>query len=362
MVFEDHAKLEWRAPAIDGLVCRRWRQIVLDTSRAWAYLEICNGERPNISDLLLWLDRSRHAPLHIRVGVNFTFDSSTKDKTLYSILSDYHIRIASLRMRLGEFSFFERRDFPCMRLLEVHHWSWGDSYSLPVRWGAMPDLRSLRLGITSGLEMLLDGLPPLKTLFLYPHRCTSLFRNYSSLVALMLHTINLVDAISGSMDFSSLTHLALFDVQGLKPHINAPCLVTYHESGCTVTESFSTPIPSLIEYGVYDMDPSHSAATWWHHSFPNIQKLSITAHLHVLISHLHSLVLHPHSLPALQMINASPSLRWGAEFAKGGQETMESLIQERNKACLRDIVLRFELGRPAHVRVSSMDVRHYPIR
>jgi hypothetical protein len=41
--------------------------------------------------------------------------------TMYSNhhTSNYHTRIATLRMGLGDLSFFEGRDFPSMRLLDV---------------------------------------------------------------------------------------------------------------------------------------------------------------------------------------------------------------------------------------------------
>ena len=249
MVFEDHAKLEWRAPAIDGRVCRLWRKIVRNAPRAWTYLEIRNDKRrPSMSELLVWLGRSRRAPLHIRVDENFVVCGPTKNRTLYDLLYDFHRRIASLRMGLVDLAFFEGRDFPSMRVLDVRHWYQRDPSSHPVQWGRMPKLRSLHLGPTDVYAVPLDSLPPLKTLVLYIVKCTSLSRHSPSLVTLMLHTIDL-DAISGSIDFSSLTHLALFGVRGLKLHINAPYLVTYYESGCTVDESFSAPIPSLVEYG-----------------------------------------------------------------------------------------------------------------
>ena len=361
MVFENHAKLEWRAPAIDGRVCRLWRQIVLNAPRAWAYLEICNYRRrgPSKSNLLLWLDRSCTAPLHIRVEETFLFGWSINDSRLYCLLFDYHARIASLRMGLVDLAFFEGRDFPRMRLLDVRRWYRRDYSSHPVQWGRMPKLRSLYLGPTNVDAVPLDSPPPLKTLVLHIIKCTSLSRHSPSLVTLMLHTTRLKDAISGPMDFPSLTHLALFGVRGLKPHINAPYLVTYYESGCMIGESFSAPIPSLVEYGVCGIDKSlDSAPTEWHRSFPNIQKLFIRAEPFVHISLLHSLATHPHSLPALQMISSGSSRIWGEELAKSDQETMESLIQARSEACLRDIALCFELGQPLHIAPSYVYVSH----
>ena len=361
MIFEDHAKLEWRAPAIDGRVCRLWRQIVLNAPRAWAYLEICydHRRRPSKSNLLLWLNRSRTAPLHIRVDEDFIVLGPTSNRKLYRLLYRYCTRIASLRMGLVDLAYFEGRDFPSMRVLDVRSWNQRDTSSHPVRWGRMPELRSLHLGPTDVYAVPLHSLPPLKTLVLQVLKCTSLSRHSPSLVALMLHTVHLKDAISGPIDFPSLTHLALFGVRGLKPYINAPYLVTYYESKGTRDESFSAPIPSLVEYGVCGVYKSlDSAPTEWHRSFPNIQKLFIREEPSVLISLFYSLATHPHSLPALQMISAGPSWKWGIKLEKSTQEIMESFIRARSEACLRDIVLCFEPGQPLHIVPSSLYVSH----
>ena len=134
IIFEEHAKLEWEAPTIDGRVCRLWRRIVLNTPRAWAYLEIRNDSVPSMDEVRLRLHRSNPAPLHIDICVG-----QDASRSLYDLFNDHHTRIASLRMRYGSQSFFEGRDFPRMRLLEVAHWC-------PVRWGSMPELQSLLLG------------------------------------------------------------------------------------------------------------------------------------------------------------------------------------------------------------------------
>ena len=264
-----------------------------------------------------------------------------------------------MRIGLVDLAFFEGRDFPSMRVLDVRFWYRRGSSSHPLRWGHMPELRSLHLCPRNVDSVPLDSLPPLKTLVLHIIECNSLSRHSPSLVTLMLHSVHFKDAISGPIDFPSLTHLALFGVRGLKPYINAPYLVTYYESKGTRDESFSAPIPSLVEYGVCGVYKSlDSAPTEWDRSFPNIQKLFIREEPSVLMSLLHSLATHPHSLPALQMISAGPSWKWGVEFEKSTQEVMERLIQARSKACLRDIVLCFEPGQPLHIVPSGLYVSH----
>jgi hypothetical protein len=139
-IFEEHAKLEWRAPAIDGRVCRRWRQIVLNTPRAWIYLEINAGEPPGEKELRVWLDRSGSAPLHIRVDEQTCFDYNLYEHSLHDILNDHYPRLASLRLPASDPLFFQGRDFPCLQHLDVGQWYSWDSPLCPVRWDSMPAL------------------------------------------------------------------------------------------------------------------------------------------------------------------------------------------------------------------------------
>jgi len=134
MIFEEHAILEWEAPTNDGRVCRLWRQIVLNTPRAWAYLESRKNYAPSMDEVRLRLHRSNQAPLHI----DFRAKEHASQR-LYELFNDHHTRIASMRMRYGSQTFFAKRDFPCMQLLDVGCW-------YPVRWGSMPKLQSLLLG------------------------------------------------------------------------------------------------------------------------------------------------------------------------------------------------------------------------
>src|SRR5258706_5408898 len=114
IIFEEHAMLEWKAPAIDGRVCRLWRRIVLNTPRAWSHLTIRKYRPSRVNELRLWLHRSSTAPLHIDTRAA----KWRACRKLYDIFSDHYTRIASLRMRHGSETFFEWRDFPCMQHLD----------------------------------------------------------------------------------------------------------------------------------------------------------------------------------------------------------------------------------------------------
>ena len=338
MIFEEHAILEWEAPTSDGLVCRLWRQIVLNTPRAWAYLKI--HTYPSMGEVRLRLHRSSTAPLHIDIRAG----EPDACQALYDLFSDHITRIVSLRMRYGSQFFFEGRDFPCMRLLDVAHW-------YPIRWKSMPKLRYLLLGTQKLCMVPLCELAPLKMLALFYIKCTSALRHSQSLTTLMLSNVIIVDEISGPVSFPSLTYLSLFAVRGLKHHVNAPRLVTYHEGGSLAGESFNTSLPSLLEYGVYYPNDSNSDPATWHLSFPNVQRMAIRAGELAIISFFTSFANQTHLLPALQTISAGGRHGRTNQIAEGVKEKIESLVRVRNEACDVNIVLYFERAAPFQIPV-----------
>ena len=339
IIFEEHAELEWRAPAIDGQVCRIWRRVVLNTPRAWVHLKICDDYHPSIEELRLWLHRSGTAPLHIDIHVITGIG-------WYDLFSDHHTRIASLRMLCGgDPSFFNERDFPCLQLLHVKRWYPKHPPSFPPQCVSMPKLQSLRLGTTGWPAVPSDMLASLKLLMLYNNHLVSLSPCSQSLTRLMLVDVSLGDGILGPMAFPSLNYLSLYKVRGLKPRMDAPCLVTYHEGGCMLEESFDTPLPSLVEYGVCGLPASYSDPATWHLSFPNITRLALRARQPVLLSFLDSLAHQPHSLPALQVVSAGNSFEH-VKIAEDIQKMMKNLIMVRSEACHKNVVLWVENGPP----------------
>ena len=343
VLFEEHAKLEWRAPAIDGQVCRIWRQIVLNTPRAWMYIEISDEGVPTIQELREWLSRSGSAPLYIRVN---TFGERLDERTLYGLLRGYHTRIASLRLLSGDPSFFDRRDFPCLRRIEISHWYTLDHPFPQVRWNSMLELRSLCLAAGEYFPLQWSELTQLEVLTLYYASLTSLPQHSQSLTTLMLDHVFFEDAILSPMAFPFLTYLSLFGVTGLKAYINAPCLVTFHEGFGDIFEPLSSPVASLVEYGAYRPPLHEGYPAKWHRSFPNLLRLSIRAGPPVLISFLRSLSSDPHSLPALQMITArNPNTL----FTEEERSIMKALVQVRRGAYQMDFTLCFETGRPFRI-------------
>ena len=320
------------------------------------YIEISDGGVPTIQELREWLSRSGSAPLHIRVN---TSGERLDERILYDLLQGYHTRIASLRLPSGGASFFDRRDFPCLRLIEIFHWYPLDYLSLQVRWNSMLELRSLRLAAAEYFSLQWSELTQLEVLTLYYASLTSLPQHSQSLTTLMLDDVSVEDAILSPMAFPSLTYLSLFEVTGLKSYINAPCLVTFHEGLGDIFEPFSSPVASLVEYGAYRPPPHEGNAAKWHRSFPNLLKLSIRAGPLVLIQFLRSLSSDPHSLPALQMITArNPT----SLFTEEEQSIMKAFVQVRRETYQMDLTLYFETERPFRIPLFFGEVSNYLIK
>ena len=296
VIFEEHAKLDWRAPIIDGQVCRQWRQTILHNPRAWAYLEICQGCKLASSNLHQWLDRSGSVPLHIQLmewvrGAEEALDPHCK-------------RMESIALYGGFLTFLKNRSFPILQSLTIRA-----GYRTPpfIRWSsccAMPELRSLRANNISVDALPSNIFPTLRVLALYRVKyCDSIIRDSShSLTSLMLGYMSL-QYTSESLEFPCLRFLSLLDVENIKYRMNVPVLTTYHESGRTAEESFSRSLPSLIEYGIRRLNEEPFLnVTRLHLCYPNISRLSVRAHPSAVKPFLHSLRGQPTALLMLSIL------------------------------------------------------------
>ena len=296
IIFEEHAKLEWRAPIIDGQVCHQWRRIILRSPRAWAHLEINQNFKSAPSKLRQWLNRSRSAPLHVQV-LNLNRD-------VREALGQRCERIESMALRVPHRYLLNNRSFPILQSLTITD----RSKNHPVlSWSTccvMPELRSLRASDISVDTLPSNIFPVLRVLALSSVKnCDSIIRNTShSLTSLMMAHISFKHT-SESLDFPSLRFLTLFEVKNIKHRMNVPALTAYHESDGAEAESFSTPLLSLIEYGLYHIlhDPPLDI-TKLHQCYPNITRLSVRAHPSDLKLFLHSLSHLPTTLPMLRIL------------------------------------------------------------
>ena len=296
VIFEEHAKLEWRAPVIDAQVCHQWRQTILHSPRVWAYPEFPQSCKPAPLNLHQWLDRSGSLPLHIQLmewicGAEEVLDPHCK-------------RIKSISLSDGLISFLKNRSFPILQSLTIR----AAYRSLPLMtWSTpctMPALRSFRASNISVNALPSNIFPALRTLALYRvDDCDCIIRNTShSLTSLMLSRITL-QYTSESLEFPSLRFLSLFWVRYIKHRMNVPALTTYHESDITDEESFPVSLPFLIEYGIHrptQVPPLN--VTRLHQCYPNISRLSLRTHRYAVKPFLRSLSSQPTALPMLRLL------------------------------------------------------------
>ena len=295
VIFEEHAKLEWRAPVIDAQVCHQWRQTIFRSPRAWAYLEFPQSCKPSPLNLHQWLDRSGSVPLHIQLMEWI--------RGAEEVLGQHSKRIKSVALRSYHHDFLKNRSFPILQSLTIKA-----EYKDPrvVDWSVcctMPELRSLRASYISVGALPSNIFPALRALALYRvDDCDCIIRNTShSLTSLMLSRVSL-QYTSESLEFPSLRFLSL-RVQNIKHRMNVPALTTYHELETTAKESFSVSLPSLVEYGILGLikEPFLNVMRL-HQCYPNISRLSLRAHLYAVKPFLHSLSNQPTALPMLRIL------------------------------------------------------------
>ena len=321
VIFEEHARLEWRAPVTDGQVCHQWRQNILRSPRAWAYPEIHRSCKPALLQFRQWLDRSGSVPLHIRFmkriwGAEKVLDPHCK-------------RIKSITLQCSFNALLSNRSFPILQSLTIMA---EYATSQCIRWSAcyaMPELHSLRVSNISVDASPSNIFPALRFLALHRvNNCDSVIRHSShSLTSLMIGQISL-KYTAESLEFPSLRYLSLLDVMDIKHRMNVPALTTYHESGITTAESFSVPLPSLVEYGVrrFSTEPFLNV-TKLHQYYPNISRLSLRVQPSDVKLFLHSLSDQPSALPMLRIL------------AVGGEYRME-YSGEDNGSMRKDIFMR----------------------
>ena len=333
VIFEKHADLEWKAPLIDGRVCRQWRQTILCSPRAWAHLLIVHKFISAPSKLNEWLDRSGSAPLHIQ-AVNWTQGVET-------VLNQHRKRIRSISLYDHSIAFLENRAFPILQSLTVNRLN----TSTPmIRWSAcaaMPALFSFRASYISMGALPSTVFPPLRVLALSTvDDCDSIIRNsYHSLTSLVLGGISLQDT-SQPLEFPSLRFLSLYGVNNLKHRMNAPALTTYHESDEMEGESFSESLPSLIEYGIYQLKSPFNV-TKLHQCYPSISRLSLRAHPSIAKLFLHSLSGQPTALPMLRIL-AVDTVYNSMEYSEEDKGSMMKDVSGRNMASSVKMELYFD--------------------
>ena len=335
VIFEEHAKLEWRAALIDGQVCRQWRQTILHSPRAWAHLKIGRDFISAPSQLRQWLDRSGLVPIQIQL-MEWIWGAE-------KVLDPHCKRIESIESSDGFLSFLRNRSFPILQSLTIRA-EYRD-FSL-IHWSAsctMPDLRSFRASYISVDALPSNIFPALRALALYRvDDCDCIIINTShSLTSLMLSRVSLKYS-SESLEFPSLRYLSLFGVRNIKHQMNVPVLTTYHESGTTEEESFSVSLPFLIEYGIHRLVKAPFLnVTRLHQCYPNISRLSLRAHPYAVKPFLHSLSSQPTALPMLRVL-AVGEVHDCTGYSGEDKDSMRKAVFMRNMASSVEMELCFD--------------------
>ena len=327
IIFEEHAKLEWRAPVIDGLVCRQWRRTILRSPRAWAHLEIGSGfESAPLELRQRWLGRSGTAPLHIRLPWS-----------VGGILDQHYKRIKSLTVcHTSARALLENRSFPILESLTIYGLDLTCRAFRLSDWDAMPALRSLRICGLSVNILLSKPVPALRFLAicrLKKDKYNSIMQNsYSSLTTLMLDSLDVPNSPE-TLEFPSLTFLSLFAVGNLKHRMLVPALTAYHEASAQ-EESFPMPLPMLTEYGIskiYGKPLLDIDVTRLHHYYPNLSRISVRFGPSDVKAFLHSLSRQPTSLPMLRILAVEDPYR-EKEFSREDKDSMMNDVFVRNTA------------------------------
>src|SRR5258706_6237228 len=338
VIFEEHAKLEWRAPVNDGLVCRQWRQTILGSPRAWVHLEIGEKFRSAPSELRQqWLDRSGTAPLHIWASSLWGVEE---------ILDQHYRRIESLTVRhASAHAWLENRSFPILQSLAIIY-DYQDGRGKEFRLSAcddIPALRSLRLGCISVEILPSKTFPALRVLALYVvKKCNYIIHNsYHSLTTLMLDSLD-VPNTSETLEFPSLSFLSLFGVKNFKHRISVPALTTYHEGYMPEEESFSVPLPLITEYGFFNLLTNQPInVTRLHQCYPNLSRVSVRARVSIVKAFLHSLSGQPTSLLMLRIL-AVEFTHGKKERSKEDEDSMMNDVSVRNTATSVKMELCFD--------------------
>jgi len=337
VIFEEHAKLEWKAPVIDGQVCRQWQQIILRSPRAWAHLDISKFSKSPSSKLHQWLDRSGSVPLHIK---------ATKCiQGIEEVLGRHHKRIKSIEMSgyPTNLALLENRSFPILQSLNI---TGPGSHNSVVHCHAMPELRSLQAHFISMDYLPPNAVPPLRDLILYKVKdCDYIIQNsYRSLTSLMLSRIALQYTLE-TLEFPSLRFLSLYEVKNVKHRMDVPALTTYHESEGVKEESFSMPLPFLVEYGFYSYQSiAPPNVTNLHQHYPNISRLSFRTYAGDAKLFCRSLCDQPTALPMLRIF-AAQAKYFCADYSREDKHSMMNDVFERNMANSVKMELCFDRNR-----------------
>jgi F-box-like len=86
MIFDWCSDIKWDSPAQIAAVCRTWRRVVLDTPRAWSFIDLAS--KMTDEGITMFFERSRQRPLHVYLPEDRRFDLSSVAHRIHCISLD----------------------------------------------------------------------------------------------------------------------------------------------------------------------------------------------------------------------------------------------------------------------------------
>jgi hypothetical protein len=270
MVIMQHALLEWWAPAIDGAVCRLWRQTALGHPAVWAYVNIRSNYPtpiPTSSILRVWLDRAQAAPLTIRIlGV----DERAADDLLPVVLRKHQSIIVLDIARFG--TEIIGTSFPILRHLGVHS---GDlTKDFIISRELYPHIRSLHIAGHSSLHV--EDIPTLRSLSLLKGMLNGplVQQLRSRLTHLLIEYQDDLTILNDVIELPNLHFLSICS-SWAKQFINAPGVKVLHEGYGVLCRPFPNRLAAVVEYGFWGASLMTFLAPRLQELYPDIERLSI---------------------------------------------------------------------------------------
>ncbi|KAJ7623937.1 hypothetical protein DFH06DRAFT_1446606 [Mycena polygramma] len=265
-------------------ICQRWREIALGTPALWSAISsFGHGDEPELDIFELWLKRSRHCPISIKLGTESLWASDA----LVDVVIPHRARWQYLKIDI-------------------------EAENLPIFDGPMPLLRHLELmvepGSGTGISLHASGMPMLRTLVLRNIDALEITFPWTQLTSLTLPAAHPSKYVPILVQTRNLVHcelratVYLLDVAEPPQAIRLPRLesLTFIQvGGAPVTEFLLTlVVPALrtleIPESYLAPDPIGSLTAFFTKTGCKLEELRLTGII---------------SVPAISYLEAFPSLR-----------------------------------------------------
>lgn len=356
--FIETCSIEWMAPLVLGAVCRRWREVLLATPRAWAFLKMTPKTEllpPGLLDL--WMSRCgaigchfslpRSAPPAIvdvicKHGSNIAclslFGNATALKGHFPLLKELRIGGQPWERAFGSFSIGDEETggppqsngeeeaslldvirFPRLQNVHLHEPATSTIMRIALRSG-FPPLQELHIYIDSShcldiIEFCADSLVKLSVKFVAVPKDTRLI------------------TLPRLKRFSFQIHLSYWDSPRPQSNFLTPVLESYcefHSVGL-----WPSPLHEDTSSVKFLHIQSPGSVEW--SRFPNLSHLSLQRDLHMILKDCEYLENQPSKCPQLIDIKMNAPTGWDSTI-QSIQSQIQKAIFNRNR--LTDATIR----------------------